>query len=285
MPFSSFHPLILKWFSERFSAPTEAQKRSWPSIVRNRDTLIAAPTGSGKTLAAFLAAIDRLVREGVKGKLPDRTRVVYVSPLKALGNDVQRNLQVPLEEIGELARREGIAFPEIRVLVRTGDTPAAERRGMIRRPPQILVTTPESFYLLLTAASSRAILRSVETVIVDEVHAVARDKRGSHLALSLERLERLCEKRPVRIGLSATQRPIEEMARFLVGVKRIDAEGTPDCAVVGDRDPEERAFSRLRQRAVERGLRADRRADPRPPEHPDLRQHPPFGGAGDPSVV
>ncbi|HET6369631.1 MAG TPA: DEAD/DEAH box helicase, partial [Nitrospiria bacterium] len=232
MPLSSFHPIVSKWFSGRFSAPTEAQRLGWPSILQDRDTLIAAPTGSGKTLAAFLAAIDRLVREGFLGRLPDETRAVYVSPLKALSNDVQRNLQAPLGEIAELARREGVPFPEIRVLVRTGDTPQADRQKMIRRPPHIIVTTPESFYLLVTAESSRKMLRSVETVIVDEVHAVARDKRGSHLALSLERLEHLCDKRPVRIGLSATQRPIEEMARFLVGTKKIAVDGSPDCAIV-----------------------------------------------------
>ena len=217
MSLSSFHPIIAKWFGHRFAAPTEAQRLGWPSIVEGRDTLIAAPTGSGKTLAAFLACLDRLIRDGIEGKLQDMTRVVYVSPLKALSSDVQRNLQVPLAEILELAHTEGISVPEIRVLVRTGDTPASERQAMTRRPPHILVTTPESLYLLLTAEKSREMLRSVETVIVDEIHALARDKRGSHLALSLERLEHLCEKRPVRIGLSATQRPVEEMARFLVG--------------------------------------------------------------------
>jgi ATP-dependent Lhr-like helicase len=227
-----FHPLISKWFAQRFAAPTEAQRLGWPSIIEGRDTLIAAPTGSGKTLAAFLASIDRLIRDGTAGKLTDQTRVVYVSPLKALSNDVQRNLQQPLSEIRALAHHEGLSFPEIRVLVRTGDTPASERQAMTRRPPHILVTTPESLYLLLTAEKSRKMLRTVETVIVDEIHAVARDKRGSHLALSLERLEHLCERRPNRIGLSATQRPIEEMGRLLVGTKRIDVEGRPDCAIV-----------------------------------------------------
>ena len=228
----SFHPLISKWFASRFAVPTEAQRLGWPSIVEGRDTLIAAPTGSGKTLAAFLASLDRLIRVGISGGLTDRTHVVYVSPLKALSNDVQRNLQVPLAEIRGLAHDEGIPLPEIRVLVRTGDTPASERQAMTRRPPHILVTTPESFYLLLTAEKSRKMLRSVDTVIVDEIHAVARDKRGSHLALSLERLEHLCERRPVRIGLSATQRPIEEMARFLVGTKRTVENGQPDCSIV-----------------------------------------------------
>jgi ATP-dependent Lhr-like helicase len=227
-----FHPLIAKWFAQRFGGPTEAQRLGWPAILEGRDTLIAAPTGSGKTLAAFLACLDRLVRDGISGKLTDRTHVVYVSPLKALSNDIQRNLQSPLSEIRKLAHDEGIPLPEIRVLVRTGDTPASERQAMTRRPPHILVTTPESLYLLLTAEKSRKMLRTVETVIVDEIHAVARDKRGSHLALSIERLEHLCEKRPVRIGLSATQKPIEEMARFLVGSHRIDADHRPECAII-----------------------------------------------------
>ncbi|MBI3810648.1 MAG: DEAD/DEAH box helicase [Nitrospirae bacterium] len=228
----SFHPLITKWFALRFSGPTEAQRLGWPSILEGRDTLIAAPTGSGKTLAAFLACLDHLVRNGISGELTDRTQVVYISPLKALSNDIQRNLQSPLSEIRALAHQEGIPLPEIRVLVRTGDTPASERQAMTRRPPHILVTTPESLYLLLTAEKSRKMLRSVETVILDEIHAVARDKRGSHLALSIERLDHLCEKRPMRIALSATQRPIEEMARFLVGSKRIDTDGLPDCAII-----------------------------------------------------
>jgi len=232
MSHPSFHPLITKWFAQRFAAPTDAQRLGWPSIAEGRDTLIAAPTGSGKTLAAFLAGLDRLVRDGTAGRLTDQTRVVYVSPLKALSNDVQRNLQRPLSEIRALAHHEGLSFPEIRVLVRTGDTPASERQAMTRRPPHILVTTPESLYLLLTAEKSRKMLRTVETVIVDEIHAVARDKRGSHLALSIERLEHLCERRPVRIGLSATQRPIEEMARLLVGTKHMDEKGQPHCSIV-----------------------------------------------------
>jgi len=232
MSVSSFHPVISKWFSIRFGRPTDAQRFGWPSILQDQDTLIAAPTGSGKTLAAFLACLDRLIREGLKGPLPDEARVLYVSPLKALSNDIQRNLASPLKELETLALQEGVSLPRIRVLVRTGDTPASERRAMIRRPPHIVVTTPESFYLLLTAESSRKMLGSVETVIVDEIHAMARDKRGSHLALSLERLEHLCKKRPVRIGLSATQRPIEEMAKLLVGTRRIDAEGRATCEVV-----------------------------------------------------
>jgi len=232
MPLSSFHPLIAKWFAERFGPPTEAQAQGWPAILQRKDTLIAAPTGSGKTLAAFLAALDGLIREGLSGTLPDQCRVLYVSPLKALSNDIQRNLEIPLAEIRALAKAEGMDLPEIRASVRSGDTPQSERRAMLRKPPHIIVTTPESFYLLLTAESSRQMLMSVETVIVDEIHAVARDKRGSHLALSLERLEHLCLKRPVRIGLSATQRPMEDMARFLVGNGSGDTNGETQCRIV-----------------------------------------------------
>jgi ATP-dependent helicase Lhr and Lhr-like helicase len=217
MPLPTFHPVITEWFSQRFQAPTEPQRLGWPLIVERRDTLIAAPTGSGKTLTAFLASLDRLLRLALAGELRDRTYVVYVSPLRALSNDIQRNLQGPLTEILELARRTHPHCPEIRALVRTGDTPAKERQRMVRRPPHILVTTPESLYLVLTGAKSREILRHTETVIVDEIHAVARDRRGSHLALTLERLDALCRTRPVRVGLSATQKPIDELARFLVG--------------------------------------------------------------------
>src|SRR5205823_8286182 len=215
MPLRSFHPVIAEWFSTRFRNPTEPQRLGWPTIREQRDTLIAAPTGSGKRLTAFLASLDRLLRLALAGELRDQTYVVYVSPLRALSNDIQRNLQGPLAEILQLARRDHPECPDIRALVRTGDTPSNERQRMVRRPPHILVTTPESLYLLLTSDKSRAMLRGVETVVVDEIHALARDKRGAHLALSLERLEALCERRPQRIGLSATQRPIDEIARFL----------------------------------------------------------------------
>jgi ATP-dependent Lhr-like helicase len=215
--------LIQRWFAERFREPTEPQRLGWPAIAAGRDTLIAAPTGSGKTLTAFLFSIDRLLRTALEGKLEDRTYVLYVSPLRALSNDIQRNLQGPLTELLELARQVEPHCPEIRALVRTGDTSASERQRMLRRPPHILVTTPESLFLLLTGARSREVLRGVETVIVDEIHALARDKRGAHLALSLERLEALCQGRPVRVGLSATQKPIDEIARFLTGV-HADAE-------------------------------------------------------------
>jgi len=211
------HPLVSEWFVGKFGTPTEPQEQGWPHILAGRTTLISAPTGSGKTLAAFLACIDRLVRKALAGELSDRTEVLYVSPLKALGNDIQKNLEIPLGEILALAGERGLLMPEIRTAVRTGDTLMPERRAMLKRPPHILVTTPESLYILLTADKSRAILRDVETVIVDEIHAVADDKRGAHLALSLERLEALTYRRPVRIGLSATQKPIEEVAHFLTG--------------------------------------------------------------------
>src|ERR1700730_10491670 len=211
------HPLVQEWFVGRFGTPTEPQAQGWPQILAGKTTLISAPTGSGKTLAAFLICIDRLVRKALSGDLTDRTEVLYVSPLKALSNDIQKNLEIPLGEILQLAGQRGLRMPEIRTSVRTGDTLAHERRAMLARPPHILVTTPESLYILLTAAKSREILKSVETVIVDEIHAVADDKRGAHLALSLERLNQLTGKRLTRIGLSATQKPIEKVAHFLTG--------------------------------------------------------------------
>jgi len=214
------HPLVAEWFVGKFGTPTEPQELGWPHILAGRTTLISAPTGSGKTLAAFLACIDGLVRKALAGHLSDRTEVLYVSPLKALGNDIQKNLEIPLGEILALAGERGLLMPEIRTAVRTGDTLMPERRAMLKRPPHILVTTPESLYILLTADKSRAILRDVETVIVDEIHAVADDKRGAHLTLSLERLEALTHRPPVRIGLSATQKPIEEVAHFLTGSGR-----------------------------------------------------------------
>src|SRR5713101_1772812 len=220
------HPLVAEWFVQRFGTPTEPQEQGWPHILAGRTTLISAPTGSGKTLAALLACIDRLVRKALAGDLADRTEVLYVSPLKALGNDIQKNLEVPLGEILAMAGERGLLMPEIRTAVRTGDTLAHERRAMLKRPPHILVTTPESLYILLTADKSRAILRDVETVIVDEIHAVADDKRGAHLTLSLDRVEALTYRRPVRIGLSATQKPIEEVAHFLTG------SGRPDPVIV-----------------------------------------------------
>src|SRR5881409_2450804 len=221
MPLSLFHPVIANWFGERFGSPTDVQARSWPAIASGTDLLIAAPTGSGKTLTAFLSCLDRLFKQALAGELEDRTQVLYVSPLKALSNDVQKNLQQPLAEIANAAMAAGLLMPEIRVTVRTGDTPAWDRQLMLRRPPHILITTPESLYLLLTAEKSRRILQDVRTVIVDEIHAVAPNKRGAHLALSLERLEAETRTRPVRIGLSATQRPIETISDFLVGASRL----------------------------------------------------------------
>ena len=219
MSLSGFHPAIERWFESRFREPTEPQQRAWPLIQAGRNALIAAPTGSGKTFAAFLAAIDSLLRQGLDGggTLADGTQVVYVSPLKALSNDVQKNLAEPLAEIRRTLETLCLPDVEIRTLVRTGDTPGAERQEMVRRPPHILVTTPESLYLILTSERAREMLRGVRTVIVDEIHAVARDKRGSHLALSLERLEHLTGRRLQRIGLSATQKPIEDIAAFLSG--------------------------------------------------------------------
>jgi ATP-dependent Lhr-like helicase len=227
-----FDPLVAGWFAERFAAPTPAQRDGWRAIAAGQDALIAAPTGSGKTLAAFLWAIDRLVRMARSGWLDDRTLVVYVSPLKALGNDIERNLADPLAAIRARATSAGHALPEIRVAVRSGDTPASERQAMVRRPPHILITTPESLYILLTAERSRRCLATAETVIVDEIHAVAGDKRGAHLALSLERLDALTARRVQRIGLSATQKPIGEIARLLVGTARLATDGTPQCAIV-----------------------------------------------------
>jgi ATP-dependent helicase Lhr and Lhr-like helicase len=225
----TFHPLVRRWFEGRFAAPTEPQALAWPHIAARRDVLVSAPTGTGKTLAAFLSAIDRLVRAAEAGPLGDETRVLYVSPLRALSNDIERNLRLPLEEL----RAAGAAgFPELRVAVRTGDTPASRRQSLVRRPPHVLVTTPESLYLLLTSDRGRAALAAVETVIVDEIHALVPNKRGAHLALSLERLEALARRRPQRIGLSATVHPVEEVARFLVGAARVAPSGTPRCTIV-----------------------------------------------------
>jgi ATP-dependent Lhr-like helicase len=223
MPLAGFHPTIQRWFAQKFGEPTEPQLRGWPCIQRRCHTLIAAPTGTGKTLTGFLWAINDLLSHGAE--LPHETRVLYVSPLRALSNDVQKNLQGPLQELHEMDP----SLPEVRVSVRTGDTPAHTRAAMLRKPPHILVSTPESLYILLTSEGGRRMLRTIRTVIVDEIHSLARDKRGSHLALSLERLEHLTG--PVqRIGLSATQKPLADVARFLVGMGR-----ECECVDVGHR--------------------------------------------------
>src|SRR5690606_20070919 len=219
MPLKDFHPAVAEWFAQAFpGGPTPAQRAAWPVIRGGRDVLVAAPTGSGKTLTAFLAALDELVRRGLSPDgLPDQTAVVYVSPLKALSNDINVNLEAPLA--GIRARLEALGLPdvEIRTAVRTGDTSAKARQQAFRTPPHVIVTTPESLYVLLGSTSGRAMLSTVRTVIVDEIHAVAASKRGSHLSLSLERLQALVPDKLTRIGLSATQKPIADVARFLVG--------------------------------------------------------------------
>src|SRR2546425_2896666 len=232
MHFVQFHPAVARWFEQAFRSPTQPQARGWPAIQSGRHVLISAPTGSGKTLAAFLASLDVLFREGIEAKLGDETQIVYVSPLKALSNDVRKNLQEPLAGIrASLHETEGREI-EVRAEVRTGDTTAAQRQALIKKPPHILVTTPESLYLLLTSDSGRGMLSNVRTLIVDEIHAVVDDRRGAHLALSIERLAALTKNPLQRIGLSATQTPIEEVARFLVGTRAVDESGNPDCAII-----------------------------------------------------
>src|SRR5256714_15100846 len=246
-----FHPAVREWFLKQFPAPTEPQTEAWPAIKSAQHTLIAAPTGSGKTLAAFLSAIDDLVWQAVEGTLTDETQVVYVSPLKALSNDIKINLEAPLRGIQENLAAAGLKTVEIRTLVRTGDTPAKDRVAMTKKPPHIIVTTPESLYILLTSDGGRRMLSTTRTLIVDEIHAMVDDKRGSHLALSVERLEALVRYAGVspandqkaapgtaaypglvRVGLSATQKPIEEVARFLVGTANIETDGTPRCTII-----------------------------------------------------
>src|SRR5213596_2595036 len=231
-----FHPAVARWFEQTFGSPTEPQLRGWPAIQSGRHVLISAPTGSGKTLAAFLASLDALFREGVDAELADETQVVYVSPLKALSNDIRKNLQEPLAGIRALLGETNGREIDVRAEVRTGDTTAAQRQALIKKPPHILVTTPESLYLLLTSESGRHMLRAVRTLIMDEIHAVVDDRRGAHLALSVERLAALTKsgsRGPLqRIGLSATQKPIEEVARFLVGAHSVDEAGNPDCEII-----------------------------------------------------
>jgi ATP-dependent Lhr-like helicase len=227
-----FHPAVAQWFEQTFGSPTEPQARGWPAIQSGRHVLISAPTGSGKTLAAFLASLDALFREGVEAELPDETRVVYVSPLKALSNDIRKNLQEPLAGIRALLGQRNGGEIDVRADVRTGDTTAAQRQALIKKPPHLLVTTPESLYLLLTSDSGRQMLSAARTLILDEIHAVVEDRRGAHLALSVERLAALTKNPLQRIGLSATQTPIEEVARFLVGTRAVDDAGNPDCEII-----------------------------------------------------
>jgi ATP-dependent Lhr-like helicase len=229
-----FHPATARWFAETLGAPTCAQTLGWAAIREGRHTLIAAPTGSGKTLAAFLTALDDLLQEGLGSPLPDEVRVLYVSPLKALSADIHINLAEPRRGLRAAAEALGLEAPRITAAVRTGDTPQAERAAMLRRPPHVLVTTPESLYLLLTATQSREMLRTVRTVIVDEIHAVIGTRRGAHVALSLERLQQIADCPILRIGLSATQKPIEDVARFLVGASNVDAAGRPACTIVDE---------------------------------------------------
>src|SRR5436305_387607 len=234
-PLERFHPPVRTWFERRFAAgPTDAQAGGWPAVAAGRHTLICAPTGSGKTLAGFLAAIDSLYHAHEAGEsIADTTRVVYLSPLKALAVDIHNNLEEPLAEIAEVAQELGCDPAPVTVAVRTGDSTSWERQTMLRRPPNLLVTTPESLYLYLTAERSRSTLTTVDTVIVDEIHALARDKRGSHLALTLERLQAVTDRPPVRIGLSATVKPVEAAARLLVG----EREQFPTVIDVGHRRP------------------------------------------------
>jgi ATP-dependent Lhr-like helicase len=240
---ASFHPAVARWFERTFAAPTDAQRAAWPAIAAQRHVLIAAPTGSGKTLAAFLAVIDELVRESVAaGPLADETRVVYVSPLKALSNDINRNLEAPLAGIGAQMHELGLPEAGIRTFVRTGDTPQHERRASLRRPPHIVVTTPESLYILLGSESGRRMLATTRTVIVDEIHVMAGSKRGAHLALTLERLESLAGRKLTRVGLSATQKPIEDVARFLVGTRNLSPDGSADCTIIDAGHVRERAL-------------------------------------------
>jgi ATP-dependent Lhr-like helicase len=227
-----FHPAVAQWFEQTFGSPTEPQVRGWPAIQSGQHVLISAPTGSGKTLAAFLASLDALFRQGAEGDLPDETQVVYVSPLKALSNDIRKNLQEPLAGIRVLLSEKNGREIDVRAEVRTGDTTAAQRQALVKKPPHILVTTPESLYLLLTSDSGRGMLGTTRTLILDEIHAVVDDRRGAHLALSVERLAALTDNSLQRIGLSATQKPIEEVARFLVGTRAVDIAGNPNCEII-----------------------------------------------------
>ncbi|MCB0278912.1 MAG: DEAD/DEAH box helicase, partial [Calditrichaeota bacterium] len=225
--FKNFHQASINWFTKRFDSASEIQEKAWPLIKAHQHTLIAAPTGSGKTLAAFYASIDSLVQKGLNGTLKQETEVLYVSPLKALSNDIEKNLRLPIQGIKDELKQLGLAEIQIKAAVRTGDTSQSDRTAMIKSPPHIIVSTPESLYLLLTSENGRKMLSTVNTIIVDEIHALVGNKRGSHLSLSLERLEHICQNKPVRIGLSATQKPIETVKNFLIG-NRPDI----DCKII-----------------------------------------------------
>jgi ATP-dependent Lhr-like helicase len=231
-----FHPVVRAWFRETLGEPSAPQREGWPAIASGAHTLILAPTGTGKTLTAFLWELNQLIVEGAREPLGNAVHIVYISPLKALNNDIQRNLERPLRELSERFAAAGKPFPEIRVAVRTGDTPASARARMIRKSPHVLITTPESLHIMLTSVRGRGMFSGVRAVIVDEIHAIAGTKRGAHLALTLERLERLCTRPPQRIGLSATQRPLEEIAKFLTGMEAGGATPRPctivDCGLV-----------------------------------------------------
>ena len=280
MPLSAFDPLVAEWFANRFKGATEPQIQGWPEIAAGHNVLISAPTGSGKTLAAFLICIDQLVRAARNGPLPDETHVVYVSPLKALSNDVHATSNVPLAEIAALAVERGIPLAPIRTALRTGDTPMPERQQMLKHPPHILVTTPESLFILLTAGKPRDMLKTTRTVIVDEIHAIADDKRGSHLALTLARLDALTlaahNTIPQRIGLSATVKPIEEVADYLAPDTHIVNVGhrrAMDLAIEVPNDELGAVASNEMWDEI-----YDRVAAPhsQAPHHARLRQHPPL---------
>ncbi|MBA3272185.1 MAG: DEAD/DEAH box helicase [Acidobacteria bacterium] len=258
MSLSFFHPAVTAWFSTTLGTPTPAQEQGWAAIRRGRHTLIAAPTGSGKTLAAFLSALDDLFREGLDAPLRDEVRVVYVSPLKALSADIHKNLAELRRGLREAAGALGIDAPHISVAVRTGDTPRTERAAMLRKPPHILVTTPESLYLLLTGSRSRDMLRTVRTVIVDEIHAVIGSRRGAHLSLTLERLQKVARAPLLRIGLSATQRPIEDVARYLVGAVLPVATALPPTSSLPSIDAE--VVDEGHRRTMDLGLEVPRSA-------------------------
>src|SRR6476620_11397465 len=218
-----FHPIVRKWFSETLGKPSDPQRKGWPAIATGAHTLILAPTGTGKTLAAVLWELNALIKAGLKEPLGNSVYLLYISPLKALNNDIHRNLSAPLAELRKRFEAAGLDFPEIRIAVRTGDTPPSARARMLRKSPHILITTPESLNIMLTSLRGRGMFSGTRAVIVDEIHAIAGTKRGAHLALTLERRDRLCETRPQRIGLSATHRPLEEIARFLVGMNGDEA--------------------------------------------------------------